>query len=122
MFRLIAAVMTMLAFAPGALANIEAGSQCFAPAVDTCAAAPTSGDVFLFAHDPACKDQIGYENCMWDSDNRWVTCMRVALTMLSRNRGWEERRCHADAKFSRDSCQWRHCNRRSGPPLPPLSP
>lgn len=105
------AIIAILGFAPSVFANTEVGSQCFAPASD---------NVFLFVHDPACKDQIGYENCKWDADNRWVTCMRQALIPSRFSRAWQETRCHVAAKHSKDSCQWRYCDRRSAPPLPQL--
>ena len=119
--RYLIAVMAMIVLAaPGAFANTEAGSHCFAPAIHTCAAAPASDDVFLFVHDPACKDQIGYENCKWDADNRWVICMRGALIPSHFSRAWKETQCHVAAKHRKDSCQWHYCDRRSAPPLPQL--
>ena len=112
MLRLIAAVMAMLAFAPGALANTEAGSQCFAPSsTPSPPPRPRSTDVFLFVHDPACKDQIGYENCKWKADRDWMTCMGAARKpdMLLGPRSRRAYRCHRKGKFARDTCQIRYC-------------
>lgn len=80
MLRLIVAVMALFALASGAFANSEIEVQCFAPEVDTCAAAPTSGDVLMLAQQADCRNTYNscaanctavYQGCMASGESIW---------------------------------------------------
>ena len=75
--RYLNAIMAMLVLAaPGAFAHTETEGQCFAPAVDACAAAaPASDDVFLLAQeDPECLPSLA--NCTNGCVAKYNSCTK----------------------------------------------
>ena len=95
------AVMAMLAlaFAPGAFANTEAGSQCASSPPSTCAAAPD--DAFLLA--TGCASPYSYEVCA-------NSCIVVFQACMPTARGYNARElCRLNMNSCMRTCRIMHC-------------